>query len=142
MTLALDAPHVDLDREEDPRGAAPRGPVHPFPYSNLIGRLIEKDYVKAARRLLQVASRQTPSDPRLAHWQLVLSPPVVRKSPLLDVDRDLDYRWLDEHSKDYSGQWVALLFGELVAHAPSLKEILAILNASPPAARPLAVRID
>lgn len=142
MTLALDAPHAALDREEDPRGAAPRDWVHPFPYADLIGRLIEKDYVKAARRLLQVASRQTSSDPRLARWQLVLSPPVVRKSTDVDVDRDLDYRWLDEHSQDYSGQWVALLFGELVAQAPNLKELLAIVNASPPAARPLAVRID
>lgn len=142
MTLALDAPHAALDREEDPRGAAPRDRVHPFPYASLVGRLIEKDYVKAARRLLQVASRQTSSDPRLAHWQLVLSPPVMRKSPVLDVDRDLDYRWLDEHAQDYSGQWVALLFGTVIAHATELRDLMADLKASPPSSRPLVVKID
>ena len=150
MTLALDVASLDPHREMQPRGEAPlipskasvKGQIHPFPYATLVRRLIEKDQVGAARRLVQMALSQGSTDPKLAHWQMLLAPPVVRKSDVRDVDRDLDYQWIDEQSKAYSGQWVALLLGELIAHAPTLKELLAILDVSPPAARPLALRID
>jgi hypothetical protein len=109
----------------------------------LIRDLIEKDQVAAARRLVEEALRESPSDPELSQWQKLLAPPIVRTSAVTDVaDRELDYRWIDEQSKAYSGQWVALLSGELIAHAPTLKELLAALETSPPAAMPLALRID
>jgi hypothetical protein len=107
-----------------------------------IRRLIEKDHVVAARRLLQVALGQSSLDPKPSYWQMILAPPVVRKSDVRDVDRDLDYRWIDEKSKAYKGQWVALFSGELLAHGENLKELMAELKASPPAGRPLVLKIN
>jgi len=116
--------------------------VHSFPYAMEIRRLIEKDHVAAARRLLQVALSQSSLDPKISYWQMILAPPVVRKSDVRDIDRDLDYRWIDEKSKAYSGQWVALFSGELLAHGENLKELMAELKTSPPAGRPLVLKID
>ncbi len=150
MTPALAVAKLDLDRAIENREEASsissrpttKGQVHLFPYAMLIRRLIEKDHVVAARRLIQVAISQKPSDPKLSYWQLILAPPAVRKSDFRDINRDLDYRWIDEKSKAYSGQWVAILSGELIAQAPTLKELVVLLEASPPVATPLALRID
>ncbi len=116
--------------------------VYSFPYAMEIRRLIEKDHVVAARRLLQVALGQSFLDPKLAYWQMILAPPVVRKSDVRDIDRDLDYRWIDEKSKAYSGEWVALFAGELLGHGRNLKELMAELKALPPPGKPLVLKID
>lgn len=119
------------------------GQIRSFPYATSIRRLIEKDQVGAARRLLQVALSQGNPEPALARWQAVLAPPVVRTSTMTDVDRDLDYRWIDEKASAYSGQWVAIFCGELLAHAATLKEVLTELRASPPTSgKPLVFRVS
>jgi hypothetical protein len=53
-----------------------------------------------------------------------LAAPVTKISQKRDVDRTLDYQWIQDHAQDYRGQWVALDKGELLATAASLRELL------------------
>ena len=55
----------------------------------------------------------------------VLSPPIIKKSDLRDVDRSPEFRWLNENSSRFWGQWVALVGENLVASSDSLKDLLA-----------------
>ena len=58
-----------------------------------------------------------------------------------DPDRRREYAWLKEHRDEYAGQYVALSGDELVAQAPSLKELYKLVNEIG-AYRPFFVRIE
>lgn len=118
------------------------GIVLKFPYATVIRDLLGRERVQAARRLLKTAVAHGASDPDLTALQRVLAPPVVRPSAQLDIDRSDDFLWLRERAADYRRTWVAVSAGELLAHAPSLKELLAKLEALAPAREPLVHWID
>lgn len=40
-------------------------------------------------------------------------------------EHEADQQWLHDHHQEYAGQWVALKDGQLLAHGPLLKEVLA-----------------
>src|SRR5947199_10043426 len=98
------------------------------PYVPRIWKLLEEARLKAARELLAEALREGSPEPELDGLAKLLAPPKPRMSPVRDFDRTAEFRWLDEHGKEYMGQWVGLLGDELLAHAPTLKELQAKLD--------------
>jgi hypothetical protein len=112
------------------------------PYRERIRELVEADRVKAARELLAEALKRGDHGEDLSGWQRVLAPAKTLKvGGELDVDRTLDFRWLDENEEAYRGQWVALRVGELLACAETLEEVLATLENNPRGKRALLHRI-
>jgi len=113
-------------------------------YTERIRELVEKDYIGAARKLLAEALEIGDHGEDLSGWQQVLAPAVSRISANkeLDFDRTLELNWLKEHWKDYRGEWVALLGGELLAHSSSLAEVRAQLKSNPPARRCLIEYVE
>jgi hypothetical protein len=94
-------------------------------YRERIRELIEQDRVGAARALLAEALERGDHDEDLSYWQSVLAPAkVLRVGGETAPDPTPDFEWLKVHSGSYRGQWVALLRGELLAHRPTLQEIL------------------
>jgi len=150
MNLALELESLDLESGSLPRQEVPyaaenvgtEAQVHPFPYGMEIRRLIEQERVGAARSLLKHALSQGSPTQDLLQWQEILAPARVRKSNRLDRDRSPEYRWLKERGTAYSGQWVAVLGEELLAHAGTLKDLLTQLKEIQPAFPPLAVYLD
>ena len=111
-------------------------------YRERIRELVEADQVKAARALLAEALERGDAGEDLSRWQKILGPAkTLEIDGELDVDRTPDFRWLDENEDAYRGQWVALLHGELLAHAKTLDEVLAALERTPRGARALLHRI-
>jgi predicted HTH domain antitoxin len=91
-----------------------------------IQHAIEIADARAARTLIAEGRARFPEDDWMARAEHVMAVPEARL-----VDRDpvsvprADWRWLDEHSDEYRGQWVALKDGELIAAAPSLTALTA-----------------
>lgn len=103
------------------------------PYAERIRELVEQDRVPAARRLLAEALDQGRIDEDLAGWQKVLAPAkVLRVGGERDIDRAPDFQWLEEHGREYPGEWVAILRGELLAHSAILDEVLDTVEAKKP----------
>ncbi|HZF11390.1 MAG TPA: DUF5678 domain-containing protein [Thermoanaerobaculia bacterium] len=141
MNLALQSESFSQGNGPDPEKGA-KAQVYPFPYAMEIRRLIEQERIAAARSLLKHALSQGSPTPDLLQWQEILAPARVRKSSQLDRDRSPEFRWLKERGAAYSGQWVAVLGEELLAHADTLKELLIRLEEIQPPFPPLAVRLD
>jgi len=77
-----------------------------------------------ARELAAEGHQCFPDDPELARYACVLAPPKVLRADLPpDPSGTLDILWLREHVDEYRGQWIALKDGQLVAHAPSVREL-------------------
>jgi hypothetical protein len=91
--------------------------------------LIERDNVSAARELLSGLPLDYLSDPLILRLLRTLARPVVRQLGKQDIDRQKDYAWLRDHSQDYTGQWVALNDGRIVAVAATLRDIRAKVKA-------------
>jgi hypothetical protein len=102
------------------------------PYVPRIQALVEEGRVREARALAQEALQENPSEPGLRHWSQVLSPARARVSKEVDIDRTADFRWLEAHADSYPEQWVAVLDGDLVAHAPTLRELQSTLDEKAP----------
>lgn len=113
--------------------------VLPFPYVAVLRSLLEQGRIVEARNLLNIAGDCVPQDSKIRQ---ALAPPRVKKSDKKGVDRTAEFRWLKRNSSRYRGQWVALMGDVLVQHTHSLKELLAYLNDSGLAGKPLIHRID
>jgi uncharacterized protein HemY len=100
-------------------------------YVARIRELLEDARLKAARELLAEALSAGSREPGLDRLLKLLSPPRQRTSAVKDVDRSAEFRWLAEHGEEYKGQWVAMLGEGLLAHAPTLDELLAQLKTVP-----------
>ncbi|MEA2600235.1 MAG: hypothetical protein QOF89_1227 [Acidobacteriota bacterium] len=113
-------------------------------YSERIRELVEADNVEGARRLLAEALERGDHDEDLSGWQRVLAKTKGRPNPdvALDFDRAPEVAWIREKSDPYKGQWVALLGDELLAHSPSLDEVVSILQEHKPPRRPMLHYID
>ena len=116
--------------------------IHSYPYSLAIRKLLERDRVKAARLLLDLALAQGTSSSGLYSLARVLAPPRVRRSPRRDVVRTAEYRWLSLNAAGYRGHWVAVEGDRLLAHAPSLKKLLSILRQLEGPHSPLLYRVS
>lgn len=90
-----------------------------------------------AQEVLAEAVAAGVTGPDIERLQKLLGPPRVRVSPIKDVNRSAEFNWLRQHSRAYQGEWVAVLKDELVAHAATLKEVLAELDRRPTPESPL-----
>lgn len=95
----------------------------------VLRELIQKEDIAGARRMLNALPMIVTEEPALSRLRRLLAPPIVRVSPIRDVDRRREYSWLSEHARAYRGQWVAVLEDELVASAPTLRELRLRLRA-------------
>jgi len=113
-------------------------------YAERIRELVEHDYVGGARKLLAEALEKGERDEDLLKWQQVLAPAVSKISSNEELDSDPmpDVNWLRQHGREYYGQWVALLEGELLASSPSLDDVISHLEKNPPDRRILLHYID
>jgi hypothetical protein len=115
-------------------------------YTERIRELVEQDYVGGARRLLAEALEKGEQDEELSGWQRVLAPAVSRTVPRDEKDSPsdpmLDVDWIRQNWRNYRGQWVALLEGDLLAHSPSLDEVSSYLEKNPPGRRYLLHYVD
>jgi hypothetical protein len=79
---------------------------------------------RCARDLAVEGHQRFPDDPELARYAYVLTPRgVIRADLPPDPSGTLDILWLREHIDEYRGQWIALKDGQLVAHAPTVREL-------------------
>lgn len=85
--------------------------------------LIEREKIGAARKLLAALPLEYLSDPLLLRLLKTLAQPIVKTSQKRDVDRQKDYEWLRDHAQEYTGQWVALHEGQLLAASETLRDI-------------------
>jgi len=96
-----------------------------------------EDYLKAvqlalsagahlkARHLAMAGGERFSDHAEMQKYTRILAPAKIVKSHLPpDPEGAKDMRWLKEHHDEYRGQWVALLHGELLATASSLKELI------------------
>jgi Family of unknown function (DUF5678) len=101
------------------------------PYVPRIREHLENARLKAARELLAEALSAGSREPGLDWLSKLLAPPRQTVSPVKDVDRSAEFRWLAKHGEEYKGQWVAMLGEGLLAHAPTLDELIARLKTVP-----------
>lgn len=91
--------------------------------------LIERDKIGTARELLSGLPLDYLSDPLVLRLLKTLAPPIAKQSKKQDIDRQKDYAWLHDHGREYTGQWLALEDGRLVAVAATLRDIRAKVKA-------------
>ena len=127
------------------RSAIPAGGLgSSTPYPTLIKDLIQRNEIDGARKLLAAALAASGDHVHLRHVGRVLAAPVVTSSnPARDYDRTAEYRWLQEHGRQFRGRWVALLNGALLSSADSLPALLEAVRREPlHGRRPLVHRVD
>jgi len=82
-----------------------------------------------ARQLSAEGVKGYPNHPELQRLADLLAPPKIINAHLPpDPNAYKDMRWLKTHHDEYQGQWVALRGDDLIAVAPSRKELLAKLE--------------
>ncbi len=92
------------------------------------GKLLSQARVASARKRLNEAVRKFPANRDLADLLKVVSPGRVESRDERFRYLDEDVAWLKRNRASYSGQWVALLGGELLAAADTLRDVLASLR--------------
>lgn len=98
-----------------------------------IRRLLEERAdIRGARQLLAKARAHGSTEPELNDLEVLLAPPRYRSIPVRDTDRAAEICWLQEHAREYRGQWVALLGSELLAHAPDFRTLTTHLDSVDP----------
>jgi hypothetical protein len=128
---------VGVTRRESP---VPEPDVQPFVMA--VRGLIEAERITAARHMLAAAPAYILGDPLVARLRSVLAPPVVRRAQKRDVDRTREYDWLRAQGCEYRGRWVALVGGNLLASAPTLRELQEQLRTMDLSNPPLLHRVD
>jgi hypothetical protein len=111
------------------------------PYVPRIRALLEAADLRGARHLLAEALENGSLEPELNRLEKLLAPPRFELRPASDFDRSAEIHWLKEHANEYRGRWVALLGPDLLAHAPTLDELMTKLDSIPREARALLHRI-
>jgi len=132
-------PKTELAADAEDQAASMSAEVLPFPYAALLRSLVEEGRILEARKLLDAAGGFIPQGSRIRE---ALAPPRIRKSSEKGFDRSAEFHWLKTKAAPYRGRWVALLGEDLVAHADSLRGLLAQLEEIRPGRKPLIHRLD
>jgi uncharacterized protein DUF5678 len=111
-------------------------------YESRIQKLVEEDRVGGARKLVEEALRESPDDPTLLSWKEVLAPGRVFGSRPVNLEGTAEERWFAAQAGQYSGQWVAVLGENLLAHAPTLQELSTKLKKLAPRNLPVVHHIE
>jgi hypothetical protein len=78
----------------------------------------------AARQLAAAGTQRYPHHPELRKMSQVLAPPRVLNAHLPpEPSLKANIEWLQVHAAEYSGLWVAVRKGTLLAAAPTLREL-------------------
>ncbi|MHC1773150.1 MAG: hypothetical protein AB9907_15745 [Flexilinea sp.] len=78
-----------------------------------------------AFQLTQMGITLYPDHTELQKYASILAPAKVKREiQPSQPDGIKDIQWLKVHRSEYTGQWVALLRGELLGTAPTLKELI------------------
>jgi hypothetical protein len=82
-----------------------------------------------ARQLSELGAQRYPDHAKLQKFARILAPPRVIDAHLPpDPNAGADIEWLKTHADEYRGQWVAIQGGELLASAPTMQELAAIIG--------------
>jgi len=132
------APAVRVVKNSDAEGLM-GGSLKEFPYADLIRDHLAHGRISDAHKLFELARDLIPAESKLS---AVLAPPKTKKSDKRDMDRSAEFRWLDENSTKFRGQWVALVGGRLVASSDTLKKLLVRLDQGVFEINPLIHHLD
>lgn len=103
-------------------------------------QLLARDHVLAARKLVDaIPSDRVPES--LRRLRVVLAKPVVRRRLPARAKRSGDIDWLRRNARSYSGKWVALADGKLIAADESLAAVRRRLRELAPKIKPLLHRL-
>lgn len=81
--------------------------------------LLEGDRVAEARRFVKELEQRWPEAERVQHYARVLAPPKVRMRPDIPArSREREWKWLEEHGREYPGCWLAVDGDQLIAADP------------------------
>ena len=81
-----------------------------------------------ARDLSQRAHQLHPDDDALGYLAHVLAAPRIVGKRRTETTKRETMLWLDQHSSDYKGEWVAVRQGRLLEHADTLDMLLSLLG--------------
>lgn len=88
--------------------------------------LLEADRVGEARRFVKELEQRWPAAERVQHYARVLAPPKVRMRPDIPArSREREWKWLEEHGRDYPGCWLAIHGDRLIAADPDPRIVVA-----------------
>jgi hypothetical protein len=94
-------------------------------FDEAIRMALAVDATSLAQELAGIGHELYPGDNTLTKWATVLTPPKVIERDLPPLPGISDtMEWLEAHSKNYYGQWVAIRAGELLGNASSRKELV------------------
>jgi hypothetical protein len=92
----------------------------------LLRDLLEADRVPEARRFVKELEQRWPEAERVQHYARVLEPPKVRMRPDHPArSRDREWKWLEEHGREYPGCWLAIYQDQLIAADPDRRVVVA-----------------
>lgn len=113
-----------------------------LPYATTIRSMLERDEIQGARKLLSVAVQESGSRGDLETLQRLLAAPRLKRlAGVRDIDRTADFRTLKQ-SINERGRWVAVVDGQVVGSAPTLKDLLSTLRRLALTRRPLIHRVE
>ena len=136
------SPHLHTDQAGFPPRTQPpivnsinhrlhRPDARPFKLMERVKKYLGQNRVSDARRTLELGSIKFPEDSRITRLLRTISPGRVR---LVDFqvasNREREFAWIEKNGRKYSKQWVAVEGNCLVAHAGTLKELLAKMDLS------------
>lgn len=88
--------------------------------------LLEADRVTEARRFVKELEQRWPEAERVQHYARVLEPPKVRMRPDLPArSSEQEWKWLEEHAREYPGCWLAIHDSQLIAADPDRRVVMA-----------------
>ncbi len=107
----------------------------------MVRQLLARERVLAARKLVAAVPYDHSADETLRRLRVVLAEPVVRRRLPTRTKHSRDIDWLRKNAAKYSGKWVAVADGELLAADESLASLRRNLRKFAPSARPLLHRL-
>ncbi|MCY4636837.1 MAG: DUF5678 domain-containing protein [Acidobacteria bacterium] len=140
MNFSIEQREVELESTFSPRLWAL---VHDVPvlYEALLERLAHTGLSGMAARKLVDAIPSDRFPESLRRLRVVLAEPVVRRRLPARAKRSGDIDWLRSNARSYSGKWVALADGELIAADESLAALRRRLRELAPKIKPLLHRL-
>lgn len=107
----------------------------------MVRQLLTKERVLAARKLVAAVPSDRRVDEPLRRLRVVLAEPVVRRTFPAPGKRSGDIDWLRRNAGSYTGKWVALADGELLAADESLAVLRRNLRELAPKIKPFLHRL-
>ena len=104
-------------------------------------QLLASDHARAARKLLDGMPSDHVANEQLRRLRMVLAAPVVLRKLPAQGNRSADIDWLRKNARNYSGKWVALTNGHLLAADKSLATLRRNLKQRAPNIKPFLHRL-